>query len=321
VCVAGVLAACAGGKGGGGGAERAPMGAAEPVAATGAVETREDRPAVRVPVLVIGPERRAVLEADLAAARAEYEADPSSEDAAIWLGRRLGYLGRYEEAIGVFGRGIAEHPQSYKLLRHRGHRYITVRDFDRAIADLTRASELIKGVRDEVEPDGAPNRLNKPRSTSHSNIWYHLGLAYYLKGDYESALKAYRRCMEFSWTNDDQLVATSQWLYITLRRLGRDREAAAVLAPIRGNMDVIENGAYYRLLMMAKGQLQAEEVLGSAGETAIDDASTGYGVGAWYWVNGDRGRAREVWGRVVKGEGAAAFGYIAAEAELGRGER
>lgn len=270
------------------------------------------------PAVVIPEERRASLEADLAAAEAAYDANPHSEDAAIWLGRRLAYLGRFDEAIEIFGRGIAEHPESHQLLRHRGHRYITTRQFDLAIADLTRATQLIRGVRDEVEPDGAPNSLNKPRSTGHSNIWYHLGLAHYLKGDYESALAAYRRCMDYSWTNDDMLVATSQWLYLTLRRLGRDREAAAVLQPIRPRMDVIENGAYHRLLRMAKGELTPDEVLAAPCDGPIDDATTGYGVGASFWVNGEPDRARAVWERVLRGDAAASFGYIAAEAEMRR---
>src|SRR5262245_30779189 len=65
----------------------------------------------------IPAERRAKLEADLAKARDDYDANPGSEDAAIWYGRRLAYLGRYRDAIDVFSRAIERHPQSYKLLR------------------------------------------------------------------------------------------------------------------------------------------------------------------------------------------------------------
>ena len=61
------------------------------------------------------------------------------------------------------------------MYRHRGHRYITVAQFDRAIADFEKAVALIKGTPDEIEPDGAPNPTGKPRSTLHFNIWYHLG--------------------------------------------------------------------------------------------------------------------------------------------------
>ncbi len=77
------------------------------------------------------------------------------------------------------------------MYRHRGHRYITLREFDKAIADFNKAVELIEGTDDIVEPDGAPNAAGIPTSTLHTNIWYHLGLAHYLKGDFAAALLAY----------------------------------------------------------------------------------------------------------------------------------
>ncbi|RIK70733.1 hypothetical protein DCC62_22425, partial [candidate division KSB1 bacterium] len=170
----------------------------------------------------------------------------------IWLGRRLAYLWRYREAIEVFSKGIALHPKSYKLLRHRGHRYITVREFDKAIADLEKAAKLIRNVPDETEPDGAPNQYNIPTSTSHSNVWYHLGLAYYLKGDFENALRGFLECMKFS-KNDDMICATSDWLYMIYRRLGRAAEAQKVLDSIHENMNILENHAYHKRLLMYKG--------------------------------------------------------------------
>ena len=130
-------------------------------------------------------ETKARLEADLAKAQAEYDRDPSSADAAIWLGRRLAYLGRFRDAIDAYAKGIARHSDEPRLYRHRGHRYITIRRFDRAIADLSKAAQLVANTPDEIEPDGAPNAKGIPRSTLQSNIWYHLGLAYYLKGDFD----------------------------------------------------------------------------------------------------------------------------------------
>ncbi len=258
---------------------------------------------------------------DLLEAKLEYDAAPGNEETVIWYGRRLAYLGRYRDAIAAYTAGLEKHPESFRLLRHRGHRHITVRDLDKAIADLGRAAELIEGVPDEIEPDGAPNAQNKPRSTSHSNIWYHLGLAWYLKGDYGKAADAWGKCLEFSRVNDDMLVATSYWLYLSLRRAEKDADAAKVLEPIRGEMDVIENFAYHRLLLMFKGALKEEEVReGAAGEgdAAIADATVGYGVGAWKLITGDREGARAVFERVLQGPNWAAFGFIAAEAEVAR---
>ena len=169
---------------------------------------------------------------------------------------------------------------------------------------------------DQVEPAGAPAAPNAPPSTSHFNIWYHLGLAYYLKGDFENALRSYRECMKFSG-DDDRRVATSDWLYMTLRRMGRNQEAARVLEPITPDMNVVENTAYHDRLLMYKGLKKPEELLGNRGDsTAL--ATYGYGVANWYYYSGQVARAKDLFQKVVQGTGWAAFGYIATEADLAR---
>jgi tetratricopeptide (TPR) repeat protein len=259
------------------------------------------------------------LEADLAKAQADYDRDPANVDAAIWLGRRLAYLGRFNDAIAAYTRGIDKHPNEPRLYRHRGHRYITIRKFDLAVTDLRKASQLVAGKKDEIEPDGAPNKAGIPRSTLQSNIWYHLGLAQYLLGDFRGALASYRDGMKVSTVNDDMLVATSDWLYMTLRRLRRDAEAKQVLEPIRAQMDVIENGAYHARLLMYKGLRTPESVLNLNTADDIQIATQGYGVGNWHLVNGNKVKANEIYDRVVAGKAWTAFGFIAAEADLRRG--
>jgi tetratricopeptide (TPR) repeat protein len=266
----------------------------------------------------LAPEVRAEREAQLAEARAAYELAPNDADAIIWLGRRTAYLGDYRGAIAIYGEGIAKHPDDPRFYRHRGHRYITVREFDRASADLERAVQLIAGTVDQTEPDGMPNARNIPTSTLHFNVWYHLGLAYYLTGDFEKALRAYRECLAVS-SNPDMQVATSHWLYVTLRRLGREAEAAAVLGPIYAGMDIIENTSYHRLLLMYRGELSADDLLTQAGsEDATDDATLGYAVGNWHLYNGRPQQAAELFRAVLDGPQWPAFGYIAAEADFRR---
>ena len=150
-----------------------------------------------------------VLE-NLAAARVDYARDPNDADNAIWLGRRIAYTGDYRGAIEIFSVGIMKHPDDARFYRHRGHRYISIRELDRAIADLEHAALLIAGTEDEVEPDGAPNPAGIPVSTLHSNIWYHLGLTYYLKGDLDNALRIYDIAIEQT-PNDDMRVAIHEF--------------------------------------------------------------------------------------------------------------
>lgn len=267
----------------------------------------------------IAADRRRALEENLARAAAEFEKNPDDVEAVIWLGRRTAYLNRFRDAISVFTRGIARHPGDIRLYRHRGHRYISVREFDKAIADLERAARLIaeNGIPDQVEPDGEPNAQNVPTSTSHFNVWYHLGLAYYLQGDFANAARAFRECMTYSERSDDRLVATSDWLYMTLRRLGRNAEADSVLEPITPELKVIENASYWNRLLMYKGLKTPEELLGGK-DDPVDLATYGYGVGNWYLYTGRKERAREVFERVVAGPQWNAFGFIAAEMDLAR---
>ena len=297
------------------------LGLAGVLLGAGAAQTPEAISLSGKPLVSVPPtgEQKARLEADLAKAQADYDRDPSSADAAVWLGRRLAYLGRFNDAIAAYTRGIARHPNEPRLYRHRGHRYITIRKLDLAIADLRRASQLVAGKPDEVEPDGAPNKAGIPRSTLQSNIWYHLGLAQYLSGDFTAALASYQEGMKVSRVNDDMLVATSDWLYMTLRRLGREAEAKQALDPIREQMDILENQAYHARLLMYKGLRTPESVLNLNTADDIQIATQGYGVGNWYLVNGDKQKAREIFDRVVAGRAWAAFGYIAAEADLKRG--
>lgn len=243
-------------------------------------------------------------------------ADPADPDALIWWGRRTAYLGRYRDAIAIFSAGIARHPADARMYRHRGHRWLSVREFDRAITDFLQASRLAYGHPDEIEPDGLPNARGIPTSTLQSNIWYHLALSYYVKGDYIKALPAWREGMKVS-TNPDMMVATSYWLYMTLRRMGRDAEAAQVLEPITTELDVIENSAYHRLMLLNKGALTEVDFAQATGD-ALQDATTGYGLGNWHFYNGRRAEAFQVWERVLAGGNWASFGYIAAEAEVAR---
>ena len=259
-------------------------------------------------------EARADREAKLAEAQAAYDKNPQDVDSIVWLGRRTAYLGRYREAIDIYTRGLELHPDDPRLLRHRGHRYITVRHCPPAIKDLARAAELVKGKPDEVEPDGLPNKRNIPTGTLHSNIWYHLGLARYLLFDYEGAAEAYAECMKVS-NNPDMLCATSHWYYMTLRHLGREEQAAKLLEPITADLDVIENHGYHRLLQMYQGELKPEDLLGSESD-GIQSATVGYGVANWFFLEGRDDDAEELLKKIVKGDQWPAFGHIAAEVEL-----
>src|SRR3954469_7250497 len=211
---------------------------------------KENKPEEKKPVVVsllgkeyFEPERsaeaQAKLDSNLSVAKANWEKDPSEENF-IWYGRRLGYLSRFQESMDILSKGIEKYPASVKLYRHRGHRFISMRRFDDAIADLKKAKEMMPDSPLEIEPDGSPNKLNIPLSSTQFNVLYHLALAHYLKGEFEMARQMYDLCMT-TCDNDDLLVATADWLYMTERRMGRENEAKALLGKVTDKMNIIEN--------------------------------------------------------------------------------
>lgn len=260
---------------------------------------------------------RHTAEQNLTTAQANFAADPNLENS-IWLGRRLAYLYRFAEAFDAYTEAIGRFPDAHQLYRHRGHRYISTRQFDKALADFTTAAELAADQPVEIEPDGIPNAQNKPTANSHFNIWYHLGLTHYLMGDLAQAAGAYRTCLTYC-DNDDSLTATIDWLYMTYRRLGEEVAAAELLTQIHETMDLIEPISYHERLLMYKGLRSPEALLNpqeaTPEETALALATQGYGVANWYFYNGDVAQAKEVWKQVLASPQWAAFGYIAAEVD------
>ena len=271
------------------------------------------------PLFPVAPEPAAYarMAERLDSAQAAYEADPDDAEALIWVGRHLGYLGRYREAIDAFGEGIERHRDDPRFYRHRGHRYISVRELDRAIQDLEHAARIVSGQPDAVEPDGQPNEAGIPRSTLHTNIWYHLGLARYVAGDFRGAIHAFRRGLDIS-PNDDMRVAMADWLWLALARTGRSADATALLQEVLADsMEILENEAYHRRLRLYRGEISPDALL-PADPDALALATYGYGLGTWHLIRGDSAAAREVYEDLMATGYWPAFGFLAAEAELAR---
>ncbi|HVR44283.1 MAG TPA: tetratricopeptide repeat protein [Thermoanaerobaculia bacterium] len=264
-------------------------------------------------------EVRAKRESELAEALERLARAPEDPDALIWAGRRLAYLGRYREAVETFTRGIELHPADARMFRHRGHRYITLRRFADAIRDLERGMAIAASRPDEIEPDGLPNPRNVPIGTLRSNLAYHLGLAHYLQGDFDRAAAVFSDELARA-NNADRVVSASYWLHLSLRRLGRDDQARAILERIPAAAEVIENHAYRDLLLLFRGDASAQELMRKA-EEGIDAATVTYGVGAAALIEGDRAAAASLFREILRNPQWAAFGYIAAEADLVREER
>ncbi|MEM6642721.1 MAG: tetratricopeptide repeat protein [Bacteroidota bacterium] len=259
---------------------------------------------------------KVAFQENLEIAKAVYESSPDSLDAIIWYGRRLAYLGSYIEAIKVYSDGLKLYPDAYQLYRHRGHRYITTRQLSKAIDDFELAAYYSLNQENRIEPDGKPNRLNQPISNDKFNIWYHFGLAYYLRGRYDKALSAYTKCEEFC-DNNDLKVAVNYWQYLTYLKLGNAELAQALLDSVEVDQELVENRSYHDLLMLFKKEKSIEALQMKLPELESGlDPTYGYGMGIFYRMEAENEKANEVFLRVAASQKWDAFGYIAAEAEL-----
>src|SRR5881227_2411295 len=102
----------------------------------------------------------------IARAESALAADPRNVERIIQLGVAQSGVRQYREAIQTFTRGLTIAPTDAMLYRWRGHRYLSVREFDRALDDLTRGSRL---------------------DSTNYGIWYHLGIVRYARGDFAAA--------------------------------------------------------------------------------------------------------------------------------------
>jgi tetratricopeptide (TPR) repeat protein len=240
-------------------------------------------------------------------AQITYFDNQNNAEALIWYGRRTAYMGYYKEAIKLFTLGIKTHPNDARFYRHRGHRYISTRQYDNAISDFEKAVQLIDQKTDQIEPDGLPNAKNIPLSTLHGNIWYHLGLAYYLKNDMNSALKAFSN-RSVAHKYDDNIVSSGHWLYMIYRRLNKIEESITVVNEVNQNMDIIENMSYHQSCLFYKGVLKESELV-------IDEVAL-YSLANWYvYEKNDTLKAKTYYQKLLSTGNPYSFAYIAGESD------
>ena len=268
-----------------------------------------------IPKIYVSDKAKAIYESKLAEAKANFQDDPSADNL-IWLGWREAYLGNYETAIDIYTKGITEYPKDARFYRHRGHRYISSRCYDLAIKDFKKAVGLTRYEDNEIEPDGLPNALGITTSTLQGNIYYHLGLRYYIQQKYHKARYAYEKCLKLA-ENNDSYVAAANWLYVIYRHLGQDRRATKLLNTIDDDMDLIENHSYQTILKLYQNKIDPASLENDImNGQSLANTTLAFGLGNYYSVNGDEDKAQYLFSMVTKGNQWSAFGYIAAESRL-----
>jgi hypothetical protein len=105
---------------------------------------------------------------------------------------------------------------------------------------------------------------------------------------------------------------------MSLRRAGKDQEAAQLLRNVRPEMTIHESFAYHRRLLMYKGLIDPSELMNEAEANPLEWVTQGYGLSFWMRELGQNAKADSVLTNVISTGYWSAFGYIAAEADLNR---
>lgn len=230
----------------------------------------------------------------VARAQRDLAAHPRDMQQYIALGTAQAGARQMQEAVQTFTRALAIWPDSAILWRWRGHRNLSVRNFDRAMADLTHGYAMDSTV---------------------YGILYHLGVLRFVRGDFNAAADAFRRAQPLA-PDAAELAGSTDWLWMSLMRAGRASEASAMLARRPDSLQT--TAAYARRLKMYRGEITPAQLITPADTSDIDVATLQYGLGDWYMIHGDTAKARGAFERSVKSGGWPAFGFIASEEELKR---
>ncbi|HEV2298438.1 MAG TPA: tetratricopeptide repeat protein [Candidatus Acidoferrales bacterium] len=241
------------------------------------------------------------------AARRKLAADPKNSALFLALSQVEAGGRQYREAVATCTKGLAIAPDNADLYIERGHRELGLREFARAQRDLEHAASI------------DPRKLD---------AFYHLGLALYFQGQFSAAADSFQKALALA-QNNDSVIDCSNWLYVSLRRAGKEKEAAEALKRISPEMKNTEPHLFFylQLLRFYQGAKSEKDVLPAKpadpndveGELSFDTVT--YGVGNWHLYNHEPARAVELFKQVVTGYAWNAWGFVGAETELARMEK
>jgi tetratricopeptide (TPR) repeat protein len=236
-------------------------------------------------------------------ARKKLAADPKNVELVLALSKAQAGRRQYKEAIATCTEGLSTAPKNADLYVERGHRELGLRQIAQAMQDLKRATEL------------APQNLDG---------FYHLGLSHYFLGEFSAAAASFDAARALA-KNNDSLIDTSNWLYVSLRRAGEEAKASEVLTRITAEVKNTEPHLFFylSLLHFYQGKATERDILPPPAkpndvEAELRFNTVSYGVGNWHLYHHETPQAVTLFNEVVKGEAWNSWGFIGSEMELAR---
>lgn len=285
-----------------------------PPASSNSVDPLEEPQAFSLfgePLFAMQDTTGAIESADRALAQA-----PGDLELVIAAGRVRRNFWQYREAMELYSRAIDMAGDDWRPYRFRGHRHISLREFDQAISDLEMARRL---------------------ALFNWDVSYHLGLAYFLAGRFDEAAEEYGRCLSLASdpearnaqaegfrscsqneADPESWVAMTEWAVRASVRAGMEEMTAGLLEGVPSDLVIGENLAYYHDLLFYKGEKTSEELLNPGPDGPYRRETVGYGIANWMIAQGDTAQAMALLEELVEDPWWPGFGRISAEVELFR---
>jgi len=232
----------------------------------------------------------------VARTQAALAADPRNVQRRIHVAVAQSGVRQFREAIATLSDGLSMTPDDVMLLRWRGHRYISVREFALARADLTRGYAL---------------------DSTNYGILFHLGVLHFAEGRFTDAVTMFMRAQPLA-PDGGERAGSTDWLWMSLARAGRMQDGNAMLARRPDSLPTPPGYAYVSRLRLYRGEVTPATLFTPADTADTQVATLNYGVGNWLLVRGDSAGARAAFERSVASGGWAGFGFIVSEMELQR---
>ena len=220
--------------------------------------------------------------------------DSTNVQKIIALGVAQSGARQFREAIATFSKGLAIAPNDPMLYRWRGHRYLSVREWDRALSDLQKGYAL---------------------DSTNYGILYHLGIVRFARGEFNEAARLFAMALPLA-PNPGEQGGSVDWRWMSLMRAGR---AADAKAHLDRKPDTQPNtNAYAARIKLYRGEITPDQLITPADTADVQASTLNYGLGNWYLVHGDTANARAAFERSIKAGGWPGFGFILSEIELRR---
>lgn len=251
--------------------------------------------------------------------KSKYDANKDSLVLGENYGRYLAEMKQFSSATQVFEELVYSDPDNIRFNRQLGYCYFVLGESARAVYFLKKASVLLEGT--PIIKYNLFIRLTMPKHNYHSlqyNIWYLLGIAYYVEKNYDKAITCFKNSLKFASVINLK-VMSSNFLYMAYNRAGNHALAKDILNSVSKISNMRSARVHLKSLQIYQKKSDPNEIATGIKKRYFKEEDFTillYCIGNYHLLNKDFGAARMVFGRVIDEGNPYTLGYILAQADI-----